>query len=471
VSRQVVFHSAALLGVGVYLLVMGAVGYYIRIFGGSWGGVLQTAFLFGAIALLLALLFSGVVRSRVRVLLNKHFFSYRFDYRQEWLRFTATLASGEPGVRLNERAISAIAQMVESPGGGLWLRDEHGDFERAGEVNLPRLAGSEPKDGPLARFLAERQWVISLDEYAESRDVYGELELPEWIASSKDAWVIVPLILHEDLLGFVVLTRPLAPQGLNWELTDLLKVAGRQAAGYLGHLRAAQQLLVARQFESFNKMSAFVIHDLKNIVAQLGLMLSNAEKHKHNPAFQEDMLKTVENAVDKMNRLLAHLRSGTTPIDKPVAVDLGELVARAVADKSQMRPRPEIDVRSTGLRALAHADRLQRVVGHLVQNAIEATPKDGGRVWVRVAQEGGSAVIEVGDTGSGMTAEFIRDRLFKPFESTKRNGMGIGTYESRQYVREIRGSLEVESQPGKGTRFRIVLPLPKPIPILVQNSA
>jgi putative PEP-CTERM system histidine kinase len=259
-------------------------------------------------------------------------------------------------------------------------------------------------------------------------------------------------------------------QALNWELTDLLKVAGRQAAGYLGHLRAAQQLIVARQFESFNKMSAFVIHDLKNIVAQLALMLANAEKHKHKPAFQDDMLKTVENAVDKMNKLLGHLRSGTTPIDKPVAVDLGELVARAVADKSQMHPRPEIQVGAPGLRALAHGDRLQRVVGHLVQNAIEATPTDG-RVWVRVAQEGPSAVIEVGDTGQGMSAEFVRERLFRPFESTKKNGMGIGTYESRHYVREIGGSLEVESQPQKGTRFRIVLPIPKAVSPALEHAA
>jgi putative PEP-CTERM system histidine kinase len=470
VSRQVVFHSAALLGVGIYLSVMGGVGYYVRIVGGAWGGVLQVAFLAGVVTVLLVLLFSGTVRSRLRVYLSKHFFSYRFDYRQEWLRFTRTLAAGEPGVRLNERAISAIAQMVESPGGVLWLRDEHGDYERVADVNYPQLTGSEAKSGALARFLAERQWVVSLDEYAESPDVYGDLELPAWMQNAKDVWLVVPLILHEELLGFVVLARPRVHQALNWELTDLLKVAGRQAAGYLGHLRAAQQLIVARQFESFNKMSAFVIHDLKNIVAQLALMLANAEKHKHKPAFQDDMLKTVENAVDKMNKLLGHLRSGTTPIDKPVAVDLGELVARAVADKAQMHPRPEIQVGAPGLRALAHGDRLQRVVGHLVQNAIEATPTDG-RVWVRVAQEGPSAVIEVGDTGQGMSAEFVRERLFRPFESTKKNGMGIGTYESRHYVREIGGSLEVESQPQKGTRFRIVLPIPKAVSPALEHAA
>lgn len=465
VSRNVVFHSAALLGVGVYLLVMGAAGYYIRFFGGTWGTVLQTLFVFGAVLLLLALLFSGMLRARLRVLVGKHFFSYRFDYREEWLRFTRTLAAGEPGVKLNERAIAAIGGLVESPGGVLFMRDEHGDSELIAEWNLRIDAGSHPAAPSLMRFLAERQWVVSLEEYRAEPERYSGLELPPWLMAATNISLIVPLILHEQLIGYVVLATPRIPLRINWEVIDLLKVAGRQAAGYLAHLRAAQQLLIARQFESFNRMSAFVIHDLKNLVAQLSLLVANAAKHKDNPEFQEDMLMTVDNAVSKMNKLLAHLRSGTVPVDKPVAVDLADVIARALAEKSAMKPKPSVEVVESGLRAVAHRERLERVIGHLIQNAIEATTGDG-RVWVRLAREAGNAVIEVGDTGRGMTAQFVRERLFRPFETTKHNGMGIGTFESRQYVREIGGSLEVESEPEKGTRFRIVLPLPASASVL-----
>jgi len=458
VSRQAVFHSTTLIAASAYLLVMATAGYYLRYFGGSWGSVLQITFLFGAGVVLALMLFSGTLRAWTKVFLSKHFFSYRYDYREEWLRFTRRLSEGEPGVRVHERSIEALAELVESPAGGLWSRTEAGDYEPVAFWNMPAVAAREVASGSLCHFLQQHQWVVSLDELRASPDTYFNLVLPDWLARNDEAWLVVPLMLHDDLLGFVVLARSRVRFAMNWEVNDLLKTAGRQTATYLAQVQAAEALALAKQFDSFNRMSAFVVHDLKNLVAQLSLLLSNAQKHKDNPAFQADMLETVENSVAKMNRILKQLRSGGLPVERPSPVLLDDVVARAIASKAAYSPLPSLQVRDAGMSAVASAERLERVIGHLIQNAVEATPPTGN-VIVRVFREADCAVVEVEDDGAGMPEEFVRTGLFKPFETTKSSGMGIGVYESREYVRELGGDISVTSEVGRGTCFRIRLPL------------
>src|SRR5262249_36609933 len=281
------------------------------------------------------------------------------------------------------------------------------------------------------------------------------LKIPESVRLVPLAWLVVPLTLHERLVGFVVLVRSQGRVKLNWEVNDLLKTAGRQAASYLAQLEAAKALLVARRFGSFNRMSAFVVHDLKNLVAQLSLLLSNADRHKHEPAFQQDMIETVAHSVEKMSRLLFQLRGGYT-LEAPKPVSLEELLRQVVAARSGLKPAPRLEVRDGSMSVVAHRARLERVIGHLVQNAIDATPAEGN-VVVQLLRQNSSAVIEIADTGCGMSEQFIRYRLFKPFESTKAAGMGIGTYETQQYVRELGGRIHVESREARGTTFRVDL--------------
>jgi putative PEP-CTERM system histidine kinase len=459
VSRRLVFQSTALLSAGMYLLVVSAAGYYIRFFGGTWGGVAQTTVLFAGLLGLGLILFSGSLRARLKVFINKNFFSYRYDYREEWLRLTRELTEDHEHESFGARAVRAIANLVEARGGGLWVKQDLPVYERVTTWEAPMLAADgEPQDGELATFLRTKQWVVNLDEY-RSQDVgYGALRLPSWLADDEEAWLVVPLMLHDDLFGFVVLLTARTKIPINWEVNDLLKMAGRQVASVLAQLHSNRALLVARQFESFNRMSAFVVHDLKNIVSQLSLLLSNATKHRGNPAFQADMIDTVDNAVDKMKKLLLQLRAGTTPEDEPAPVDLQDVVLSALRSKAPLMPQPTVLVDAPGIRTLAHRERLDRVVGHLLQNAAEATPPSG-TIEIRVRSEDQSAIIEVEDTGVGMSEEFIRTRLFKPFESTKKNGMGIGIYESREYIRELGGQLHVESRETGGTRFSIALPL------------
>jgi len=460
VSRGILFRSTAMLGAAVYLLVMAAAGYYIRYFGGNWGAVLHVTFLFGAALLLFVVLFSGTLRARLKIFLSKNFFSYRYDYREEWLRFTRILSEGEPGVQLYERSIQAIAELVDSSGGALWLSQDERVFEQVAHWNMPSDKGREQRDSPLCQFLERRQMVISLEENETQPELYDDLELPDWLRSIPSAWLVVPLILHERLLGFVVLARSKGKINLNWEVNDLLKTAGRQAASYLAQLEAAKALLVARQFESFNRMSAFVVHDLKNLVSQHSLLLSNMDMHRHKPAFQEDMIETIAQSVEKMKRLLLQLRGGFT-LEPPTPVALEELVRQVVAAKSGLKPVPRLGDGDGALSVVAHRARLERVIGHLIQNAIEATPPEG-RVEVRLLRQNGTAVIAITDTGCGMSEQFMRYRLFKPFESTKATGMGIGTYEAREYVRELGGRIEVETREAQGTIVRVVLPLHVP---------
>jgi putative PEP-CTERM system histidine kinase len=459
VSRRVVFHSAALFGSAIYLLAMGSVGYYLRYVGGSWGTVMQTGFLFGAISLLGVILFSGTARSWLKVSISKHFYRYNYDYREEWMRFTRTLS--ERGPNLGERAIQALAALVESPGGTLWQRDAGGRFTVKAGWKVPDTHVAEAANAPFCRFLESTQWVIDVDEYVERPDKYEGLALPDWLLGTPRRWLVVPLMLQEKLFGFVVLQRARSPLKLNWEIIDLLEIAGSQAASYLAQDDAANALMVARQFESFNRMSTFVVHDLKNLVAQLSLMNANAEKHKDNPEFQRDMLETLNHSVQKMKLLLQKL-SRTENAEKPLPLAVDQVVRQALALKSAFEPQPQLLVEQAGLLVLADRERLERVLGHLIQNAIEATPRDG-HVLVKVSPAGGgredAVQVEITDTGEGMTEEFIRERLFKPFDSTKSAGMGIGVFESREYITELGGALEVTSQPSLGTTFKVVLPL------------
>jgi len=457
-SRRVAFHTTALMASGLYLLFMAAAGYYVRYFGGRWGGALQVALVFAALLALGALAFSGSIRAKLRVFVSKHFFSFRYDYRDEWLRFTHALSARGGQSQLGQDVIKGLADLLESPAGSLWVKDAPGrHFVQSARWNMPYDAAAEPIDSEFSRFLIETGWVVNLEEYRSSPERYRGLRIPPWLSDLPNAWLIVPLATGNDMIGFVILATARTRIDVNWEVNDLLKTAARQAATFLGQMQATEALLEARKFDSFNRMSAFVVHDLKNIVAQLSLMLKNAERHRDNPEFQKDMLLTVEHSVERMKQLMMQLREGTTPVDAPRGVDLGTVVGRIQRAKASQQPIPELRIEEKVL-AKGHEDRLERVIGHLVQNAIDASEKDG-HVSIRLAKQDGQALVEVADTGSGMTPEFVRDRLFKPFQTTKATGMGIGAYESFQYVQELGGRVHVDSTPGAGTRVTLMLPV------------
>jgi putative PEP-CTERM system histidine kinase len=428
------------------------------VFGGDWGSVLQTTFLAAAIILLIAVLLSRQLRARLKIFISKHFFNYKFDYREEWLRFTQTLSTEGATRPLGDRIVAALAAAVQSPGGRLWSR-EGADYKplassRGRPAELP-LAG---RTDDLVHYLERTEWIVVLDEYRRHPERYDDLGLPHWLTADARAWIIVPLLHQETLQGFAVLDRPGAALVIDWEVRDLLKTAGRQAAGHLAQQEALEALAMARQFESFNRLSACVVHDLKNLIAQLSLVVSNAGRHGDKPEFLRDAIATVDNAVARMNRLMEQLRSGD-PAGNVVPVEAVALARETVAGFGDRRPPVNFAVETGMVQVLADRDRLRSVLGHLIQNALDATPEDG-RVSVRVHQDGSDALIDVEDSGCGMDADFVRNRLFRPFDTTKgMAGMGIGAFESREYLRILGGDLEVRSQPRRGARFRMRIPL------------
>lgn len=458
VSRRVVFHSATLVGAGIYLLFMAGVGYYLREFGGAFGPVLVVVFVFAAFLLLAIVLSSGQVRARLKVWINKHFFSYRYDYREEWLRLIETMSSVGGGGPLPIRVVKAIANIADSPDGALWLRQERDRFAPAAIWNCTPDEAPFVPDPEFIRFLHEDDWILDVGEYEADPAAYGHIPVPDAMRQTPRAWLLIPLVHHERLIGCLLLGRPRAPRELNWEDFDLLKTAARQAASYLAEQEAARALAESRQFDAFNRRFAFVLHDIKNLVSQLSLMLSNAEKHRDKPAFQEDMIATVRESVEKMNRMLIRLHKGGREAAAAGAVELAPSLRRIVERAACAGRSVAFECRAEGIAVIAEEERFADVIGHVIQNALDAT-NDGGEVRVRLTAGGAEALIEVEDDGAGMDPAFVRDELFRPFRSTKQGGYGIGAYESREFVREHGGHFDVASRPGEGTTVRISLPV------------
>ncbi len=433
-------------------------GYYIRDFGGNWGQFPQIVLLAAAAVVLIVVLTSGDARARLRVFLTKHFFSNKYDYREEWLRLTHRLAEENDGLTSYERVIRVAADIVGAPAGAVWRHRGEAGFVPCGtgRVDLPEAA-TVADDASLVKFLRERKWIIDLEEFRATEQRYGALSLPGWMAEMERAWAIIPLLQQESLTGFLLLARPGTDTEITWEDRDLLKTLGRQIASYLGQHESAQALSQARQFEAFNQLTAFLMHDLKNLIAQQSLVVRNAEKHKHNPEFVDDAMLTIGSSVRRMERLLEHLqrRQSHGVIER---VDVHRLLADVVRRCSDRRPEPALELDANGALVEADPEEFAMVLVHVVRNAQDATPAEGS-VSVRVERAGGEVSIEVADTGIGMSTEFIRDELFRPFHTTKSSkGMGIGAHQAREFVRGAGGRVTVRSEPGMGTRFRLTLP-------------
>lgn len=463
VSRQVVLFTTSIIAIGVYLFLMALGGYFIRVFGGSWGAAANIVFFVGAAVVLVVVVMSGVARRRLLVFLSKHFFRNKYDYRVEWLRFVETLSEAG-GADVRRTSLQAIAQIFDSPGAVLYVRDTAGRQltpAAAWPMGLEDLPEFVPfaADHALMRLIESRQWVVDLRGKNAPPGSGRHAEIPSWLSASPSIRLIAPLLQGKSLRGLVMLYEPPAPFDLTFEDRDLLRTVGRHVATLIAQQEADRRLAESRQFEAYHRLTAFLMHDLKNAVAQLQLAVGNAARHKNNPEFIEDMITTVGSAVDRMNRLIEQLRDSANAPDSQVVELLS--VAKSIVERCADRtPPPALAIGSSvPLRVRADSVRLSSALEHVIHNAQDAsTPAD--RITLAIAAEDGDARIVVTDSGAGMSAAFVRERLFRPFDSTKgARGMGIGAYQVREYVRSIGGSVHVQSRPGEGTEFEIRLPL------------
>jgi len=461
-SRSAVFHVGTLVFAGAYLLFLAAGGYYVRTMGGDWGEALQVVFIAVALAFLATLIVSRRIRARVMVYIGQNFFDYKYDYREEWLKMTRELADLGSDPPLPERVIGILAGLVESNAGAIWLKDEQQNYTLTASLNLniPKYSVIDG-DSELIRYFQEREWVIDLHEYRKDPVSYELLELPEAVTRVSSAWLVIPLYLGNQLYGLAMVGKPWAKVELNWENFDLIKVVARQTCNLLAQADAQNRLSRAMQFEAVNKASAFMVHDLKTLIAQLSLMVANAPRHRNNPAFFEDMIATTDHAVRKMSNLVEHVRKPSeSPSTNLSAINLITVLEQLITELGERKPAPILTVDCAEEPWIqADPEQLKNVLAHLIRNAQEATPA-GGEISVALKSARDNTVLFIQDTGSGMTEEFIHTRLFKPFESTKGlAGMGIGAYQARQYIRELGGNIEVTSEPGVGSCFSIKLPL------------
>jgi putative PEP-CTERM system histidine kinase len=460
-SRAATFQSLSLTAIFFYLVVMMSATRALEIVGGNWVRFGQVSIIFAMTIAAALILPSGRTRAWLRVMLAKHFFEHRYDYREEWLRFTSTVgAAASDAPPLGQRVVKALADVAECPAGLLLVPDDSGRLLLEARWNwdapLPRASND---DAALISFLEKTAHVIDMDAARRTPMKSGTLQalLPAELAALATAWAGIPLVHRDRLVGLVLLQHPTLKRSLDWEDFDLFRTAGIQAASYLAEARSQEALANAQRFDEFNRRFAFILHDIKNLVSQLSLVARNAERHAENPAFRADMIATLQSSVKKMNDLLARLsRSTHGDGEAPRPVGLAQVLSTLAEGKKRVHP---VEVAAQpGLVSVVDPRSLEQALGHLVQNAIDASPADRP-VLLRLRARGGEAAIEVVDRGSGMSAEFIRNRLFQPFASTKDGGFGVGAFEARALVCGLGGRLEVDSLEGEGTCFTIYLPL------------
>ncbi|MBS8238986.1 PEP-CTERM system histidine kinase PrsK [Marinobacter lipolyticus] len=459
-SRSAVFHAGTFLFAGAYLLFLAVGGYYVRALGGAWGEALQVLFLTVALTFLVTLLTSRRVRSRLMVFISQNFFDYKYDYREEWLKMTRELANLGDAPPVPERVVRMLSGLVESNAGALWIRDEQGSYVLKTSINIstPRFTSIDG-DSELSRFFRDREWIIDLHEYRTDPVHYNLLEIPDAISRIPDGWLIIPLYLGNDLYGIALIGNPYAPVELNWENFDLIKVVARQTCNLLAQADAQNRLSRAMQFEAVSKASAFMVHDLKTLIAQLSLLVKNAPRHRDNPAFIDDMIHTTDHAVRKMANLVDHIRKPAEDNDTVEVLDLLAVVTELVEHYGRRQPAPRLLGTPEPANIEADPEQLRSVLGHLIQNAQDATPRSG-EITLTLKNARDHVVLFIHDTGAGMTEDYISTQLFKPFESTKGlTGMGIGAYQAREYVRKVGGNIDVTSEPGVGSCFSIRFPL------------
>ncbi|MBX7481428.1 PEP-CTERM system histidine kinase PrsK [Qipengyuania sp. 6D47A] len=459
-SRTATFRFLSLLVIGTYLAVMLALARSLDMLTGDLTRMTQVGLVIAAGALALIWLPSDHLRGWLRVTAIKHLFKHRYDYRNEWIRFTHTIGTtGFDNSALQERLVKALADITDSPAGILLVPEEDGTLELAAKWRWPSVVvPGRAAPAQLGELLERSELIVAFDELREGVDHHGEQALvPDWMRDNLNTWAAVPLLHFDRLVGLVVLSRPLVERELDWEDFDLLTVVGRQVASYLAEQAGQAALLEAGRFDEFNRRMSFVMHDIKNLSSQMSLLLRNAERHADKPEFQKDMLVTVRSSAEKLNTLLARLgRYGAPEPQKVHRFDLAD-AARQVAGKLG-RLHPVAVLRSESVTVEGNPEALDQALVHLIQNAIDAS-EPNSPVILEAYSDGVSGIMQVIDNGRGMSPQFLRNSLYKPFISSKAGGFGIGAFEARELVRAMGGRLDVESREGLGTRFVVRLPL------------
>tara|TARA_B110000438_G_scaffold303609_1_gene365952 strand:- start:2466 stop:4523 length:2058 start_codon:yes stop_codon:yes gene_type:complete len=456
VSRNVVFYSSMLMIAGAYLLLMSFAGYIINFIGGEWGDLVSVGFLMLSGIVLLALLITESLRRRVKVFIAKNFFANKYEYRDEWLNLIEKIETTS-GASHYQMATQIMMSKVEASRGAIIKKFSSQHYQLQYTQGLEINEEVEEHLLEVGLFCHQQGWIVDVNEYEKSPLLYPDLTLNVPLFRSNNIQIIVPIFIGKAFYGLFVLADEKELKRLNWEDRDLLFAISKQLGNFVSLYEATDKLSESKQFDAFNRMSAFLVHDLKNVQAQLSLITANAEKHRDNPEFIDDVFETVESATQRLEKVLSQLRKKQVEQSSHSQTDLAITIKKVVEQCNLSLPKVEFEVEGD-CSTFIDNESFQSVMHHLIQNAKEATASDG-LIKVTAVEKKRIIRIIIEDNGSGMSEEFIKNRLFKPFDTTKGNaGMGIGVFEAKQFIENMAGIIKVTSEPKKGTMFTIDLP-------------
>jgi putative PEP-CTERM system histidine kinase len=463
-SRAVLQTSVTVLLTGAYLFVVGVLAQIAR-FGGTANFPMAALVVLAGIAILAVLCLSDRAQQSLQLFVSRHFKRPQHDFRQIWARFTRTLS-----LALDETALATIAsRLISETFGALsvstWLFDEQRE-------RLCRVSSTSDADQVQTEDLTSSK---SGKEFNSARLV--ELSRPFDLGRARDNWarelmdksggqfrtggspICVPLVGGEHWLGVIVVADRVRGLGYSAEEMDLLKCIGEQVAASLLKLRLTEEIMERKELEAFQTMSAFLIHDLKNSASTLGLMLENLPTHFDNPAFRQDAFHGIGSAASRINSLINRMNALRYELRlEPAQLDLNLVVTEALASLNGTLATQLVTKFDQVPAILADRQQLQSVFTNLLLNARDAVGTDG-RIAVETTRNGNGVALSVSDNGCGMTEQFMKNSLFRPFRSTKKNGLGIGMFQSKTIVEAHNGKIQVESELGVGSTFRVILPL------------
>jgi putative PEP-CTERM system histidine kinase len=459
-SRSVLQGTVTILLAGGYLFVIGLLAQLIALLGGAGSFKTQAFFVLLAISALAVLLLSERLRQKIRYVVSRHFKRPQHDFRKVWLLLTQRTSG-----TLDPRALCANAARLMSETFNvlsvtIWRVNERNETLVFGastavsgndnlELSLQSVAPPEAQkiSRPFNLEQLKEQWAENLRKASAMQFRKGGDR------------ICLPLSAGERWLGCAILADRVNGLPYSIEELDLLKCIGDQIAASLLNLRLTDDLMLSKELEAFQTMSAFFVHDLKNATSSLSLTLQNLPVHFDDPEFRQDALRGIANTVGRINLHIGRLSALRNKLElKPIESDLNQLVIETLESLSGM-PGVELVKELQPLpKVIVDREQLQNVVTNLLLNAREAVGMQG-RIRVETSRSEGRAVLLVADNGCGMSPDFVRDSLFRPFQTTKKKGLGIGMFQSKMIVEAHRGNIQVESEPGKGTKFGIFLPL------------
>jgi putative PEP-CTERM system histidine kinase len=463
-SRAVLRSSLTALIGGGYLFIVGVLANVARRFGGAESFQLVSFVVLLGMAGLAVLLLSDRLRQRIQSFVGRHFTRAQHDSVQIWTDLSRRLANVKDQAGLCAVSARSISTTFEVLSVSIWLLDEQTEQLIVAASTAPQAgeasAGTAPAvaSSPVVAGLRLRSSPFDLEAINEPWAEELRKLNPTVFPNGGNRWC-VPLRSGEQSLGALVLADRVNGAGYTGEQLQLLRCIAGQVTSVLLNLRLANEVARSREMEAFRTMSAFFVHDLKNATTSLNLMLKNLPVHFDDPAFREDALRGIGNTVRRIDEMIGRLTAlRQRPDFKPVEADLNQIVSEALDNLDGM-PQVELTKELQPLpRVLVDRGQIQSVVTNLLLNARDALAP-GGRIRVRTEDLGGSVVLSVADNGCGMSAGFLKDSLFRPFQSTKKKGLGIGMYQSRMIIEAHGGSIRVESEAGVGSTFRVSFPV------------